>query len=60
MFDSEIVAVKALTSVLRIHQLGTDELLEGSMDNIHIFEEMANKWGIIEVFDRLFVVMNVG
>ena len=60
LFDSEIVAVKALTSVLRIHQLGTDELLEGSMDKIDIFEEMANKWCIIEVFDRLCAVMNVG
>ena len=52
LFQSEIVAVKMLTTTLCIFQLSTQDVIYQSFKHVALLKEMSTKWKIVEVAAR--------
>ena len=50
LFTSEIVAVKALTTILCIFQLSTIDVVIQSFKHVSLLKEMSTRWKIVEVY----------
>ena len=49
LFQSEIVAVKMLTTTLCVFQLSTQDVVFQSFKHVALLKEMSTKWKIVEV-----------